>query len=425
MESGSQCAGGDAPSIFRRNDIDELILGWISRWKIAILIGLGIAFRVVEYLHNRGYWLDEHSVADNIRKLTYVDMFGPLRQAQLAPAGFLIIERSALRLFGDNALALRLFPLASGIAALFLVRALAERFLRPGAVWIAVGLTAVSDDLIYFCTELKQYSSDVALGLVCYFLVLKVESRPLTVVRALGFGAAGAAILWFSHPSIFVLAGLGTVLMGSAVARRDWRRSGLLVLMGSIWLLSFTGVVLIARRQLGYGDAMWVFWSFAFPPPFPPRTFWEASWGLRRLLYLFVNPLNFTTPAGIRLSALPALVFCLVGCVSCWRRSRERWLMLTLPCAYTLLAGYLRQYPFHGRLVLFLVPALLMLIAEGAQSIREAARSRLVSAVVLAALFLFPTVYAAQNVVTSRIWTYYNLVGDRRPKSLDSRQFPW
>ena len=40
----------------------------------------------------------------------------------------------------------------------------------------------------------------------------------------------------------------------------------------------------------------------------PPASVWDASWVVRRFLYLFVNPLNFETPLGVRLSALPALV---------------------------------------------------------------------------------------------------------------------
>ena len=211
------------------------------------------------------------------------------------------MEWAAYRTLGNNPYALRLFPLVCGIASLFLFHRVARRFLRPRDVWIAVALFAVSDDLIYFASELKQYSTDVAAGLVCTLMGMETAARPATRGRVVALAAAGATIVWFSHPSVFVLAGVGTVLLVSGVAEGGWRGALIPSALGLAWVASFAAVYAVSMEQLGHRRDMWAFWEFAFPP-MPPASLWDATWVLRRFVYLFVNPLNFKTPLDPRLS---------------------------------------------------------------------------------------------------------------------------
>src|SRR5262249_11934161 len=153
--------------------------------------------------------------AENIVTKTFMGLFGPLSGAQLAPPGFLVTEWGFVHLLGDRPLVLKVFPLLSGIASLFLFFRVARRCLRPDAVWIAMALFAVSDALIYFASEVKQYSTDVAVALLCSLLALDLVSRPATLPRLARFAAVGAVAVWFSHPAAFVLAGLGLVLIAS------------------------------------------------------------------------------------------------------------------------------------------------------------------------------------------------------------------
>jgi hypothetical protein len=400
------------------------IASGLVRRRIALILALGVLVRVAQYLANRPLWLDEASLAANLSQKTLKGLFGPLSGAQLAPAGFLAVEWATTRALGDNPWALRLFPLLCGLASLFVFRGVARRCLRPRAVWIALGLFAVSDDLIYFSSELKPYATDVAVGLACTLMGMTTASRPATAPRLAAIAAAGAAAVWFSLPSVFVLAGVGTVLLGSALSQGEWKRALLLCLPGLIWVASFAAVYAVSLDQLGHRRDMWAFWDFAFPA-LPPSSPWEAAWPIRRFLYLFVNPLNFETPLGPRLSALPALGLFLAGCVSLWKRDRALFGMLTLPGLFVLLAAYLRLYPFHGRLVLFLVPCLLLLIAEGAGWFREAIGGGVLWAIVLGVLFLFPSLGAIYHLVEPRDREGFNPYGDRRPAQLDPERFPF
>src|SRR4051812_27662087 len=74
----------------------------VGRRKVPLLLGLGVGLRLIQYGHNRSYWMDEASLVANVRGLAPAAMFGPLAGCQLAPPGFLIAEWAALHAFGDH-----------------------------------------------------------------------------------------------------------------------------------------------------------------------------------------------------------------------------------------------------------------------------------------------------------------------------------
>ena len=61
--------------------------------------------------------------------------------------------------------------------------------------------------------------------------------------------------------------------------------------------------------------------------------------------------------------------------------------LLAAPVVFALAASVLHQYPFHGRLLIFLVPSVQMLVAEGAAAVSRPGGWRL--AVVVGAFLLF------------------------------------
>jgi hypothetical protein len=398
---------------------------WLVRRRVEVLLAFGILLRLRQYLADRTPWLDEMSLAGNITGKSLAGLFGPLASTQLAPPGFLVVEWLMARILGPSAMALRLVPLLCGIASLFLAWRLAALCLRPSAVAIAIALLAVSEDLVYYASEIKQYSSDVTVALACTLAAVGLVDRGATAGRLAGFAALGVVAVWFSHPAAFVLAGLGSVLIASAVARRDWRTAGGLALAALVWLVSFSGVYLVAQEQLGHRRDMWRFWDFAFPP-MPPASPAEAARSLGRLLYLFVNPLDFHAPLGPRLSPLPAAACFALGAGSMLRRRQGLRLgLLVAPLVVVLLASWLRLYPFHGRLLLFLVPSLLLLVAEGAAWVGETASSRVVWTLLLAALLLLPTLRALSGLVEPPLMRFSNPRGDLRLPTLDPARYPF
>ena len=58
----------------------------------------------------------------------------------------------------------------------------------------------------------------------------------------------------------------------------------------------------------------------------------------------------------------------LIGTVSLARRSWPAWLVFVVPILLAMLAASMRRYPFHGRLILELVPAFFLLIGLGTRT---------------------------------------------------------
>src|SRR5215831_4333387 len=165
------------------------------------IIGLGSVLRIGQYLANRSLWLDEAMLAVNIVYRPVAMLLQPLDYNQGAPLGFLLTEKLLVGTFGDNEYALRLFPLVCGVMALFLFRTVALYYLDSKAVPLALCLFALSDRLIYYSSEVKQYASDVAIALLLSVLTMHVQSRKLHASWMTFYGCAGTIAMWFSHPA--------------------------------------------------------------------------------------------------------------------------------------------------------------------------------------------------------------------------------
>ena len=400
----------------------EDILAKVRQHHVGIVIGCGVIARVTEYLRNRGYWLDEGSLAGVIQNTTWGGFFRPLAHGQLAPVGFLALERLALQVLGDRQLVLRLLPLLGGLISLWLLRVIAARSLTPRAALLVVGMFAFSDELIYFSSELKPYSTDVTVALVCLLMGQQYLAAETSSVRRLAILALAP---WFSCPSVFMLAGVGLVLFVSAGSKRKLREMLELAGIGTIWIVSTAVAQWVAHRQLGDTRAMFLFWDFAFPArPGNLRT--DVVWMSRKLTYLFVNPLDFSVPGlGAKVPAFFALGLALIGCVTMARRDARLLGMLTTPLVLALLAGYSRLYPFHGRLVLFLIPSLMMLVAVGAGRIVERFRSRFIWILMVGFLVLIPGISALYYVVDGSRDREFSTHGDRRSPKLVAESFPF
>src|SRR4051812_12258865 len=77
-----------------------------------LAVAMGILFRLLEYAANRHLYKDESSLLENLVALPVFDFRTTLTEYQLAPPGFLVVERLMVRLPGNAVLLARLVPLA-------------------------------------------------------------------------------------------------------------------------------------------------------------------------------------------------------------------------------------------------------------------------------------------------------------------------
>jgi hypothetical protein len=345
---------------------------------LAGLLGAGALLRIWQYLGNAAFWLDELAVVRNVvdhpvsRLLTR-----PLDYRQVAPPGFLLIERGMAVLWGGGERSLRLFPLLSSLAALYLFWRFAERLLSGLALTFAVALFAFSPELIFYGADVKQYASDLAVALLLTLLVFGYRAGPPTWRRALLLGAAGAAAVWLSQPAVFMLAGLGgaLLLLAAADRRASPGPAGPLaptLTAVALWGLSSAASVLVASRAMDPAGRAFMqrFWQPAFLPPLVHLS-QVAEWLANSLAAEFGREgLNYrATPLYVAAAAL--------GFAVLWRRRRDAALLLAAPIAVTLAAAAARQYPFKGRLIAFLIPCFLIPVAAGVEQLYRAWPPRL------------------------------------------------
>ncbi|MGB6295745.1 MAG: glycosyltransferase family 39 protein [Rivularia sp. (in: cyanobacteria)] len=360
-----------------------------------VIICFGIAVRLVQYFYNRSLWADEAVLALNIVNRSYLELLQPLDYDQGAPFGFLIIEKLAIQIFGNNEYALRLFPLLSGIISLLLFYQLAKIFLRGYAVPIALAFFASLYYLVYYATELKQYSSDVAVTLFSCLLVTEIFRKRLSVNRTILFSVLGALNIWFSHPAIFALTGFGaSYLLINFFKSKNFRLSKVLIIY-STWLISFALFYIVSVQSLNKNQDLMTSWQDAFPD-----SAFDIIWLFDAFGKFFYLPLDFR---GIMDGV--AIIAFVIGCISLFYRQKEKLLILLSPLIMTFFAAYLQKYPFRGRLILFLIPFFILLIAEGVHSLIIKTRSKpaVIAGIILLISLLFQPVTKAGNLLINPI----------------------
>jgi uncharacterized membrane protein len=355
------------------------------------IICLGVCLRLIVYARNHDLCLDEASLWGNIAGKPIHEFSTALSADQLAPLGFLIAERAVVSLLGRSLLVGRLIPFLCGLGALILFLPLAEKILPRRAALVAVALFALSDDLVFYSSELKPYSLDLAVAVALALATLHAIGRPVSGWFGWGMAIGAIASPWFSFPAVFIVSGCGMALILSSLISGRLRDAALWCSVGVAWALSWLAAYKSTLAILSPYTSMYMFWDFAFMPVWPlpmsvERTYQTAG----ILLEVFVNPLNMVHRdwAGV---LLPLLVL-LVGTASLARRSWRTWIILVVPVFLAVFASSIRRYPFHGRLILELVPAFYLVIALGAERLRDdtSGLSRLGAKVLLIALLAYP-----------------------------------
>jgi hypothetical protein len=111
---------------------------------LTALVLIGVILRLWAYLANTALYLDEILLSYSILNLPIVDLLTrPLPIDQVAPLGFLLVERCSVTIFGHNEFALRLFPFVCAIISLILFRRLAERALTGAGPAVALFVFAI------------------------------------------------------------------------------------------------------------------------------------------------------------------------------------------------------------------------------------------------------------------------------------------
>jgi hypothetical protein len=346
---------------------------------VAILL-IGALLRTVQYGALTSLSSDEVALALNVTDHGWTELVSaPLMHNQVAPPGFLLVEKLSVAVLGDTEAAYRFFPFVLSLASLVLFWRVAGRYLQPPGALAALIAFALSPALILYAGVAKQYAGDIAVTLFLLWTALRCLEGPTRLPEAVGLGIAGGAALLLSQPAVLVAAGLGVLLL--ADRRRLERSPGPLVAICAGWfvgaaIVTYASLTTLSAATREYMDRFWV-------GDFPPRPWLglaEFLWIPRRLaesiVYFVAYILNPSSPPVLALMAAYAILLVL-GILHLVDRDRRAAALLAVPVVVAVVAAVGRLLPLSGRVSLFIGPSLLVGAFAGFDGIRSRLPGRL------------------------------------------------
>ncbi len=340
---------------------DFIITMYNSHLFIWLILLSGVIVRLRQYLYNRSLWLDEASLALNIIERDYSGFFKPLAYGQAAPPFFMVLTEFVTDIFNSNSeFFLRLVPLICGLLSLFLFYILAKKFLNRG-IPLALILMSFSKYTIYYSTEFKQYASDMLATIIILLISYYTYRVNFNKKGCALLAVIGMLIPWFSHTSVFMLAGSGITLFLLVIFNNDKGRNVRvirIIVVGLIWLFSFLIYYIFLIREAA-SQHFYSYWAEFFAP-FPPLSLSDWKWYYEIVMKTIQNPLGFEYAKWLIFFTM------VIGIFSLWKNKDKIYILLLLtPIIILLVASMLNIYPFSTRLILFIVPIMYLLITEG------------------------------------------------------------
>lgn len=327
----------------------------------------GIALRLVGL--GRSAWLDEAWVANSVDALTWSGMFYYDAWLQTSPPLFLLLERATVGVVGLSVVALRLMPLAAGLAAMALMLPLSRRLLAPRFALLAWSLLVLSPVAIEYSKTVKQYSMELAATTLVLWGLLRYAEQP-TLRRFRWLTALVAVSLMAAYPIVFFVPSvMASVLISRGGAGADTRRALVLGAVSAVTLLAVYLVFLLPNSSPVL-ESFWFDGSRSLG-----QRLWHASYAMVGLLPI-PDPIHRQqTLVSLALAAVLGLGVWL-GVVR-YRHGRREWLHWQVLCGVPILIAIVAHgagvYPISGRTSLFLLPAFLILTALCLQLVAHAA----------------------------------------------------
>jgi len=347
---------------------------------------IAICTRLYAFIWNKPLDIMEAMLALNIINKPLISLVKPLDYNQGAPFGFLVIEKLMVSYFGPSEYVLRLFPLLAGVFSCIIFYKLIRNINNIETIPIAAALFASSEWLIYYSVYVKQYAIDVLCALIILLITVSIIKKGLLNIPSLiTLSIFGVIVQWFSHPVIFVLGGSILAILAYCLSKENKKEIVYLLIPSFLWTINFAVCYYYFYQYLTGNPNLISFWTDYFMPLNPLLM---AKWSFNKFLVIFENPIGNILP----LVGVPILFF-MIGCIST-SENKPKAILLISPVILGWIASSLKKYPFGDRFLLFAVPALIIIISEGAITLKNSLKDKreYVWRLLLVMLFIYPVV---------------------------------
>src|SRR5262249_31505272 len=327
-----------------------------ARYTAVVVVGVGIVLAASELRYNRSLWMDEAMLSLNLLHRSFLGLLRPLDEYQVAPIGFLLVQKAAVLLLGPGERALRTLPFISFLVSIPLVYAFVETMIGDETVAaLSMACFAIAHASVDYATEVKQYMVDVPFALLIPLLAARVDfkrRRSIVIVAA-----AGSLALVMSNVSVITLSIAARWLAYVAVRERQYLPvAAVFAAWGATFAIYYAMFIYRHPNQARFIS----YYLDAFPSLNP------LSRGFLRFINQAVGDVwrqMFRLNSYWRIAELLSVVG--IGDLLV-RRQVRAVLFLAGPVAlHFILAGF-HLYPFAGGFLLYTLPLFVVIAINGA-----------------------------------------------------------
>ncbi|MBN2134504.1 MAG: glycosyltransferase family 39 protein, partial [Acidobacteria bacterium] len=352
-----------------------------------LVIFIGISLAVYQFMFNRSLWIDEAMLALNIINRGFSGLTEPLYYKQVAPVGFLFIERISILMLGKNEFALRIFPLISFLVSIPLFYLLGGKLTGNKMVaLLSTSIFSITLSLLRYSSEVKQYSSDVLFTLILLYccLTLKLNTNRSLLIYAV----IGGIAIWFSNIAVIILFVAG---MYSLYYEFYKNKHFKIVVPLLFWAVSFFIYYIFFIHNHPHTEFMIDYWKEAFLPLSPfSASFYLFLFRVAQDIYSYLLGFGF-------LWFMPFLISVSAAGFMLKRREYTVLYFFLAPIAVHLFLSGLMLYPFKGRFLLYSIPLIILIFSIGLYELFEFTNKRILKLpqflLILPVLVMFYPIY--------------------------------
>lgn len=325
----------------------------------------------MHYFSFRELWLDETFILNNLKNLGYPQLIGPLKHCQAFPRAYLLIIKFFAEKFNYTILSLRFFPLVSMLVAFVIWIKIYRRIFSFSRDFLLILLSWVSGyALVYYSSELKQYSLDVLIfGVFVLYLIHQQDfkdKKPTLNFTILSL--ALPCLIPLSYSSVFIF---WLPLFNFLFLMRSNKKIIFISIAYAVSSLFFIWLLYFFDLRFGLlSTCLFQYWNGYFLCTDSLYCFMRSfAEGISRFVVWFFGTQKLLKIAGAFLVPFFLISLFVRGVKSL---KKERFKVFSLDAIGLVLftelfiLGLLKKYPFTGeRITLFSAPIIFYFIVTG------------------------------------------------------------
>ena len=324
-----------------------------------IVIILGIIIRTKLLILNPSHWYDSYALALNLEN-SYSNLFKPLYYSQVAPPFFLVINKFIYNIFYTGGsiefkdFIIRLFPYFCSILSLPIFALCVQKIFKSSIITlVATFLLSFNTWAINYAIEFKQYSCELMFSCILLYLFYSIDLKNDSYKKISIYSLLLVISPWFAHTSwLIIFTGILYLLISYIKTKEISIKKFLIILLPTLinLLIFYTKFYIPINTQL-YSTM-------------------NNYWG--KILVSFFNFNNFLNLFPERVNDLIPIIFN----INFWffwfintlflffSENKKNIYFILTPIILTILASFMKLYPFQNRLILFLLPFFIILAVQ-------------------------------------------------------------